>query len=281
MPHTRVPLQRRLFALLIVLACALSGRFHPAAAQHEHHAPPAGPNRSVQNTAPEYRGYLRGLDSLWVAFERGSDTLSPMDSVVLGDLAAVLALNHGLELRMWASAPDAPNPRGTTSRPTGSTTELARRRREAVRNYLLSLGVDQHQLQVQAADPQRFPPRINWRDTGGTFFFIKSRPRVLVTPARFARVVVRALPGAEVYFIPKAVADRDSTRVLCNPPAVAMQDRAGANGVVERSYPGRPIVSVARGPGRVIRTRRHEVNPQNRPDRIDLATAAPEPRCQP
>ncbi len=232
MPHLPRRRPTRLSAALAIVPLLLAAR--PAAAQHEHHAP-AGPSRNVASTTPEYRGFLRGLDSMWVAFERGSDALSPMDSVVLGDLAAVLALNHGLELRMWASAPDAPNPRGTGTRRTGSTTELARRRREAVRNYLLSLGVDQHQLQVQPADPRTFPARINWGDRGGTFFFIKSRPRVLVTPGRFAQVRVRALPGAEVYFIPKSVADRDSTRVLCNPPSVALQDRAGADSLVVRN----------------------------------------------
>lgn len=279
MPH----LLRRRLALLSgavsIVPLLLAAR--PAAAQHEHHGAATEANRSVASTTAEYRGYLGGLDTLWVAFERGSNALSPVDSVVLGDLAEVLKLNHGLELRMWASAPDAPNPAGTGPRRTGSTTPLARRRRDAVRTYLRSLGVDEHQLQVQPADPRTFPPRIDWRGTGGTFFFVKSRPRALVTPARFAQVRVRALPGAEVFFIPKAVADRDSTRVLCNPPAVALQDRAGADSLVVRSYPGRPIVSVARGPGRVVRTRRHEVDPRNRPDLIDLATAAPEPRCQP
>jgi len=280
MPRLRRPLPHRLLAAVpLFAACAFAGALQ---AQHVHGA--AAPRdfaRSVPLASAEYQGFLAGLDSMWIAFDRGSDTLSSLDRLVLDDLAEILAVNHGLELRLWASAPDAVDPRGSGARRTGSATPLARRRREAVRAYLSGRGVDAHQLRLQAADPPRFPSGFKWNETGGAFVFVARRANVLNAPPRFARVRVRAHPEAEVYFIPRAIADRDSTRVLCAPPQVALQDRVGLDSIIERPYPARPIVGVSRDRAGVVRTRRHEVDPRKSPDVLDLTTAAPEPRCRP
>ncbi|HWK90002.1 MAG TPA: hypothetical protein VNP72_08395, partial [Longimicrobium sp.] len=164
----RSPARRFLYAIPLLAACLVAGAIQPASAQ------PAGADttRRVARASGEYEGFFSRLDSLWIPFERGAVTLSDLDSLVLRDIAAVLALNPGLRLRMWASAPDAANPRGSGERPTGSATALARQRREVVRRYLRTLGADARQLRVQREDPRVFPAGHRWRDRGGTFLFV-------------------------------------------------------------------------------------------------------------
>jgi pimeloyl-ACP methyl ester carboxylesterase len=252
-------------------------------------------------SARERATVLAALDSLWVAFDPGSAGLSAVDSVALDDLAATLRANPGVRLRTWASAPDAlgapspppepaPAPPAAPTRPTaptrpgagltGSGTRLAADRREAVRGYLLARGARPAQVAVQAEDPERFPAEVQWRSVGGAFLFVAEAPATLLLPAEQARVRVRAVPGSEVFLLPRAVADRDSA-LVCAPPLVTRFEVVGADSVVERPYPPRPVLTVARDPAGVVVTRHHAVDARRDPDLIDLLTALPDPRCRP
>ncbi|HEU0015938.1 MAG TPA: hypothetical protein VFQ45_19835 [Longimicrobium sp.] len=268
----RLPAIRAQSAIPLLATC-LAGALQPAPAQD------ADTTRTVARASAEYQGFFARLDSLWIPFERGAATLSELDSLVLRDIAAVLALNHDLELRMWASAPDAARPRGSGERPTGSATTLARRRREAVRRYLLRLGADRHQLRNQREDPRVFPAGHRWRDKGGTFLFVARKGPSLNLPPQNARVRVRAAPGSEVFFVPLRHAQRGTT-ALCQPPALTRLGMVRADSVLLDSYPPRAIVAVARDTAKVIRTREHSVDAGKRPDVIDFTLELPDPRCR-
>lgn len=238
--------------------------------------PAAGQQRFRELTSDrrEYTDFLGSLDGSWISFRAGSASLSSLDSLALTDLAVVLAANPELRLRLWASAPDAAVSQASFM---GSQTELARRRREAVRAYLVARGVNQGQLRAQTTDPEPLPVESEWRDTGGTFLFVDHEAATLNTPAAWVRV--RALPGSEIFFIPRQIADRDSTRVLCRPPSITRRGQARADSILEGSYPPRPIVAVARDATGVIRTRMHDVDPSGNPDLLDFTRELPDQRC--
>ena len=264
-------LERSMAVLSILLACTASG-----CAQARHGAEGGAgqsANRLIEAPSQEYSDFRAGLDSLWIAFGRGSAALSPLDRLVLDDLAVVLAENEGWHLWLWASAPDA---RTVGSPATGSDTELARRRRETVRQHLLRRGVRELQLRTKPDDPSTFPTGVDWRGTGGTFLFVARREERIRTAWPPVRVRVR--PKSHVFFLPRAVADRDSL-LVCAPPRIALLEGSGTDTVIVRPYPPRRVVAVARDSSGVIRTRRHDVDPRRSPNLVDLITATPEPLC--
>ncbi len=227
-----------------------------------------GPTRAVTSVSTVDRRVAVAVLQLWVPFSVQSATLGGFAQSLLDDKAILLQLNPQLEIRIDATGWDAASSAGTG--------ELAARRNDAVRAYLVARGVNAGQLLGPAAAAG--PEATKETRIGAGIQLASTSAGATLTALKATPTIVRTRPGFEVFALPRNLAN-DSVRILCAPPAAARLGVADTSGVVNGALLPKALVFVARGGGTVL-TLQHDVSLIADPDRIDMTAQLPDPRCR-